>query len=115
MATYGIIIAISIGMSLLDVLTGYLGAIAQNDVSSKVMRKGLIKKAVQVVVIAVSCLLQWAQTLVDLGVNIPVVTVTCAFLIWMEATSILENADKILGGKLKKLIDKILKREDKNE
>ena len=110
MEKYAIVIIITISLSILDVLTGYLQAVIKKTVSSSVMRKGLIKKAVQVVVIAVSCLLQWGQTYIDLGINIPIVVITCSFLIWMETTSILENADKMLDGRLKKLIEKILGR-----
>lgn len=115
MAKYGIIIGITIAFSVLDVLTGYLGAVIKKNVSSSKMRKGLLKKAVQVVVIACACLLQFGHTYVDLGINIPVVYVTCAFLIWMEATSILENADKILGGKLSGLIKKIKPKDNEDE
>ena len=107
MMKYGIIILVTILFSALDVLTGYIGAVVKKNVSSSKMRKGLLKKAVQVVVIAGASLLQWAETIVELGINIPVLTVVCVFLIWMEFTSILENADKITGGKLNSLIDKI--------
>ena len=107
MAKYGILILVTILFSGLDVLTGYIGAVVKKNVSSSKMRKGLLKKAVQVVVIAGAALLQWGQTVVDLGINIPVLVVVCVFLIWMEFTSVLENADKITGGKLKKLIEKI--------
>lgn len=107
MVKYGIVILVTIMFSGLDVLTGYIGAVVKRNVSSSKMRKGLLKKAVQVVVIAGAALLQWGETVIELGINIPVLTVVCVFLIWMEFTSILENADKITGGKLKSLIDKI--------
>lgn len=114
MVKYGIIIAVTLGFSILDIITGYLGAVLKKTVSSAKMRQGLIKKAVLVVVIAVAALLQYAQTLVDLGISIPLLTIVCSILIWMETTSILENANKIMGGKLEKVINKILpkKKED---
>ena len=116
MLRYGILALVTIGFSALDVLTGYIGAMVKKNVSSSKMRKGLLKKAVQVVVMAGAALLQYGQTLVDLGISIPVFPVVCVFLIWMEFTSVLENADKITGGKLKGLLDKIRpNKEDKDE
>lgn len=108
MKTYGIIILVSVLFSALDIVTGYLSAVITNTVSSQVMRKGLLRKAIIVVVIATMALLQYAQSIVDLGINIPVLTITCAFVIIMEVTSILENADKMLDGKLSDLIKQIL-------
>lgn len=108
-------ILITIGFSVLDVLTGYIGAMVKKNVSSSKMRKGLLKKAIQVVVIAAAFLMQWGQTLVDIGLKIPVLTITCLFMIWMEFTSILENADKITGGKLKGLVDKIRPGKDEED
>ena len=116
MKAYCILIIITIAFSMLDVITGYLGAWIKKAISSSKMRKGLIKKAVQVVVIIASFLLQWGQNYVELGINIPVLPVVCAFLIWMEFTSILENANKISGGKLSKLLHKLLpKGDDKDD
>lgn len=115
MIKYGIIIAVTLGFSVLDVVTGYLGAILKKNVSSAKMRQGLIKKAVLVVVIAVAALLQYAQTLVDLGISIPLLTIVCSILIWMETTSILENANKITGGKLENIINKILPKNKEDE
>lgn len=113
MIKFGIIIGITLGFSILDVITGYISAIYKKKVSSSVMRKGLLKKALLVLVIATAALLQYAQSWINLGLEIPVLTVTCAFIIWMETTSIFENADKILDGRLSNLIIKIIKKEDK--
>lgn len=109
--SYCVLVLVTIGFSILDVITGYIGAMVKKNVSSSKMRKGLLKKAVQVVVIFASALLQWGQGYVDIGLQIPVLTVTCVFLIWMEFTSILENANKITGGKLDALVNKIRPKE----
>lgn len=109
MAKYGIIIGICLTLSILDILTGYLKSILNKTTSSSKMREGLIKKAVQYIVISVSALLQFGQGYLDLGVTLPILPTVCGLIIWMEVTSILENADSISGGKLRNIIDKILK------
>lgn len=108
MLRYGILIAVTIGFSILDIVTGYLGALIKKSVSSSKMRTGLIKKAIIIVVISAAVLLQVGQQYVDLGFDVPIVSPVCAIVIWMELTSILENADKIFNGKLKAIVDKFL-------
>ena len=118
MKVYGIMIAITISMSLLDIITGYLGAVIKKEVSSSAMRNGLVKKAVLVVVQAVAALLQFGQQWIDLGIDIPILTITCTIIIWLEVTSILENANKIMNGRLTDLINKIIpskRKGDENE
>lgn len=112
MLNYGIIILVTIGFSVLDIITGYIGAVIKGEVSSSKMRSGLLKKALIVVVIAMCALLQFAQGYIDLGVNIPILTVSCAVIIWMEVTSILENVNVLLDGKVSDLIKKILPHKD---
>ena len=114
MLKYGIIIAVTVGMSVLDIVTGYLNAVIKGKVSSSTMRKGLCKKAVLLVVEAMSVLLQIAQGWVELGINVPVVTFVCGVILLMEVTSILENANKITNGKLK-ILEKILPKEKDDE
>ena len=112
----GVIIGITIALSIIDVLTGYINAVIHNTVSSSIMRRGLAKKAANVIVVAVAALLQWGQGYLNLGINIPVVSVACAFIIWMEATSIFENCNLISGGKFTALIKQIIpKKEDDND
>lgn len=115
MLQYGIIILITTGFSVIDIVTGYIGAVMKGTVSSAKMRSGLLKKVIIVMVIAMCALLQFAQTYVDLGVNIPILTVSCVIIIWMEVTSILENANVLLDGKLTKLIAKILPKGGKED
>lgn len=109
---YGILICVTLGFSAIDICTGYICALYKNEVKSAKMRSGLLKKAILVMVIAAMALLQYAQTLVDLGINIPILTATCAFVILMEVTSIFENANGLLDGKLTALIDRVLKKEE---
>lgn len=112
---YGIWMAIALGMSVLDIATGYIRAVMHNDVKSSVMRSGLLKKVAIVLVMAMCCLLQYAQQFIDLGITIPILSVACAFIILMEATSILENANDMLDGKLTSLIYKILPKKEEND
>lgn len=115
MLNYGIIILVTLGFCLLDIATGYIGAVINNTVSSSKMRSGLLKKVLIVIVIAMCALLQFAQGYVDLGVDIPILTVSCVVIIWMEVTSILENVNVLLDGKLSELIKKILPKKGDDE
>lgn len=115
MLNYGIVILITLGFCLLDIATGYIGAVINNTVSSSKMRSGLLKKALIVIVIAMCALLQIAQGYVDLGVDIPILSVSCVVIIWMEVTSILENVNVLLDGKISELIKKIVPKKGDDE
>lgn len=117
MTRYCVIIGVTIGFIILDVVTGYLSALLKKAVSSSVMRKGLIKKAAECVVIAVSVLMHVGMPYAGITLPFSTISVFCAFLMVMEVTSIFENANKITGGKLDGLIKKIkfLKSEDDEE
>ena len=87
-------IATPLIFSLCDVLTGFIQAIINNEVQSKVMREGLLHKSLIIIIVFLSFV-------ASLTFNIS--------LIEMETMSIVENLGKA-GIKIE-IIDKILKKE----
>lgn len=71
-----------------DFVTGYIQAVINNDVQSKKMRVGLLHKTLILLVIILSFMF-------DLAFNLHYVSsFVCAYVIFMEITSILENLKK---------------------
>lgn len=84
----------------IDIVTGYIQAIINNNIDSKVMRTGLLHKVVIILIIL-------ASFIFDKAFNLPVVSkVICIYVIVMEVVSILENIQKagINLGKLGNLL-----------
>lgn len=96
------------GMTLIfmiaDIVTGLMQAFINHNLDSQVMREGIIRKMVLIVVIILSFVAQFAF-------DIPQISkIVCLYLIFMEVLSILENIKKagIDLGKLGELIkDKV--------
>lgn len=70
---------------ILDIITGFIRAILENNVSSKKMREGMLHKIMELIVIVVSYCLD-----ILIG-GATVSTATIMFLVGMEGISILEN------------------------
>lgn len=93
--------------SLADVITGIIQAIINNDLDSKKMREGLLRKCLLIVIILLSFLVRFAF-------NLPAISqVICSYIILMECVSIMENLTKA-GIDLGKLAE-ILKLSNKEE
>lgn len=96
-------IATPLIFSLGDVLTGFIQAIINNEVQSKVMREGLLHKTLIIIIVFLSFV-------ASLTFNISLISkAVCIYVIVMETMSILENLGKA-GIKIE-IIDKILKKE----
>lgn len=96
-------IATPLIFSLCDVLTGFIQAIINNEVQSKVMREGLLHKSLIIIIVFLSFA-------ASLTFNISLISkAVCIYVIVMETMSILENLGKA-GIKIE-IIDKILKKE----
>ena len=76
---------------LLDMLTGIIKALMKKEFTSSIMREGLFHKVGSVLCVVFAVLVDYAQTIVDLGVNIPVTETVCAYIILMEIGSVIEN------------------------
>lgn len=89
------IILITVGFMVLDVVTGAIQAILNKTWTSEQMRVGLTHKLGLIGAIALCVLLAYAQTFVDIGATVPTVQVCCAGILFMETGSIIENLKKL--------------------
>lgn len=83
--------AIPFVFNVLDVITGFTAAIANQSVSSSAMREGLFHKLGFIFALILAALLQYASGLLDLGVEIPTLGAVAVFIVLTEAVSIIEN------------------------
>lgn len=99
----------------LDMITGLLKAMLKKEYTSTIMREGLFHKCGSIICIAFGVLVDYAQTLIDLGVTVPVTNALCAYIIIMEIGSIIENVGiinpEIVPENLRSLFDKLKARE----
>lgn len=90
---WGIVLACL--MMCADVLTGFIVAVINNEVSSTVMRKGLLHKVLTLILIAACLVIEIALThMVVLPYDIPTCEVVCGYVVMMELASVLENIGK---------------------
>ncbi len=76
---------------LMDLATGLIKAFKNKEYTSTIMREGLYHKAGSILCILFGVLVDKAQTIVDLGVNVPMTLTICGYIILMEIGSIIEN------------------------
>ena len=94
--------------SLSDVLTGFIQAVINNNLDSKIMRQGLLHKVLIILLVILSFV-------VDRAFNLSIVSkIVCIYIIIMETISIFENLTKagLNFGKLTDLL-KIKGKEEK--
>lgn len=90
----------------LDILTGYIQAVINKNVDSKVMREGLLHKCLLIVAIIIGYVVEYA-----FGIT-AVAQVITVYICIMEVMSILENLKKA-GLDLGKLGDILKNKEEK--
>lgn len=90
--------------SLFDILTGYIQAVINKNVDSKIMREGLLHKCLLIVVVAISYIIEYAFGLKAVS------SVITIYICIMELMSILENLQK--AGLEFKILDFLKKKED---
>ena len=89
------LVLVALGLTLLDFVLGFSGAVVRREVSSKVLREGIGHKLASVAFLVVAALLDVAiGTGQILGVE-PVMVVACVYIILMELISCLENIRKM--------------------
>lgn len=102
---------VTCGFICIDMITGLVKAFKEKSYTSSVMREGLFHKAGSLLVIAFGMFIDYAQTLIDLGVTIPVAVSFCTYIILMEIGSTIENVCKInpeiMPDKLKSYFSKL--------
>lgn len=85
-------ISLACALMLMDIVTGFIGAIIKGNVSSAKMREGLGHKALLLCVILLSIIIEaGTQHVVGFGLGGVTVTVVCAYIAVMEVASCMEN------------------------
>ena len=106
---------ITLAFIIFDFVSGYVAAIKNEDVSSKVMREGLFHKAGLVMLMVLAAVIEHGQAYID-SAPIPVIIPACGYICIMEITSILENITKlnpdILPDKIAMIFGKFTEKED---
>lgn len=73
---------------LADIITGYIQAVINHDVQSKIMRQGLLHKVLLILIIILSFVINFAFGMNTISIGV------CLYICVMEVTSILENLKK---------------------
>ena len=99
---------------LLDMITGHVKAFKEKNYTSSIMREGLFHKCGSILCVVFASLVDYAQTVVDLGLKVPVTIPVCIYIITMEIGSIIENVvtinPQIMPEKLKAYFQKLSKK-----
>lgn len=99
-----------------DVLTGFVVAVINNEVSSTAMRKGLLHKVLTLILIAACLAIEIALThMVVLPYDIPTCEVVCGYVVVMELASVLENIGKGYPDFADSAVFKLFNLKDKDE
>ena len=117
-----IVFLVALCFIVLDVITGYLQAIANNNVKSDKMRKGFWHKLAVVFMLLLAGMIDVmvAFGMGDaLGFTAPIFTTACLYIIVMEITSILENITKmnpeLSNNKIMQLFSDTLPKNDESD
>ena len=78
-----------------DFVSGFAQAVANKNVDSEKLRKGLFHKCGFIMAIVFGILCEWSLQFVDLGFDVPISLAICVYIILTEITSILENLGKL--------------------
>lgn len=101
----------------LDMLTGLIKAFKEKSYTSSVMREGLFHKSGSIMCVVFASLIDYAQSYIDIGIQVPVTIGICAYIILMEIGSIVENIcainPDIMSDKLKSYFLKLEGKENK--
>ena len=96
---------------ILDFVTGLIKAFKEKAYSSTVMREGLYHKCGSALCVLFGVLVDYTQSIVDIGVSIPVAISVSVYIIIMEIGSIIENVcainPDILSDKIKSFFSKL--------
>lgn len=102
------IYAITFGFIVLDFVTGLIKACKSSSFKSSMMREGLFHKMGEVLCVALGILVQCAEGYLNLGINLPVASAVCTYIVLMEIGSAIENIGAInpdlVPAKLRKII-----------
>ena len=104
---------------LFDIVTGIIKALYKDGLNSTYLRKGLFHKLSEVIAVVGAYLLEYGIQYIELGIDVPLLKATAAYICLMELISILENLAEVnptLGRFFKPYLEKLkLKGEENNE
>lgn len=99
-----------------DFVSGFIKAIKNKEVSSKILREGIFHKGGFIMLVCLATLIEYGQGYV-FDTTIPVVMPCCVYICITEITSILENISKInpaiLPEKLQEIFANFIAKEEK--
>ena len=97
---YIILCMIMIGF---DVLTGWLKAIKKGKFKSTVMKKGLLSKVTEMIILVMMYALEYYLPMININLGLPIVSLVGVYIIIMELASVIENIGSINPALAKKL------------
>ena len=104
---------------LFDIITGLIKALYLNGLNSTYLRKGLFHKLSEIIAVIGAFLLEYGIQYIQLGIDVPLLKATTAYICLMELISILENLAEVnptLGRFFKPYLEKLKnKGEEDNE
>lgn len=89
------IAAITLVFIALDIVSGFVQAVANKCLDSGKMRSGLWHKAGFLLVMCLAALVEWTMGVIDIGFAVPMFVPVCTFIILTEIVSVFENACKL--------------------
>lgn len=82
-------------MMVMDIVTGFAGAVVTGSISSTKMREGIGHKAMLVMLVVLAVLVQtFSLHIGDMGWSIPMIVPVCVYIVVMEVASVVENVIK---------------------
>lgn len=97
---YIILCLIMIGF---DVLTGWIKAIKKGKFKSTVMKKGLLSKVTEMIILCLMYVLEYYLPMININIGLPIVALVGVYIVIMELSSIIENIGAINPALQKKL------------
>ena len=112
--TYIVVVAI---MIVFDVLTGLIKAIKNGEVKSSIMRKGLLAKVSEMLILILMYALEYYLPQININLGLPIVQMVAVYIIAMELGSVIENVGAVnepLQHKLANIFADFIKKEDED-
>ena len=99
---------------LFDIVTGLLKAWHDKKFDSTIMRQGLFNKLTEILALAFSAFLQYGGDKINIGIELPVVSVVSTYICLMEFIRIIENLCAV-NPHLRKMFGKYLQKAKEKE
>ena len=85
------VLIIALVLIVLDLISGFVGAIKEKNIQSEKMRQGLWHKSGFIGLIVLAYIIEYASYRLDLGFEVPTVLAVCIYIIVTEMISVFEN------------------------